>query len=127
MSRDSVGRLFAAAMFAAGAQSAFAQGIADPTLPPAGFSAGENAEEAVRGPVLQSIMIRPHSRSAIISGERVTLGGNYGNARVAAIRETEVVLRSNSGTETLRLYPDVQMKPSKSAGRPALKPRRERN
>jgi hypothetical protein len=72
-------------------------------------------------------MIAPHSRSAIISGERVTLGGSYGNARVTAIRDNEVVLRSNSGTEVLRLYPEVQMKPSRSAGRAALRPRRERN
>ena len=127
MSRHPVARFCAAALLAAAQHAAFAQGIADPTLPPPGFSTSENAEEAVRGPVLQSIMIRPHSRSAIISGERVTLGGNYGNARVTAIRETEVVLRSNSGTEVLRLYPDVHMKPSQSAGRRTLKPRRERN
>ena len=127
MSRERVVCLCAASLLAAAHQIAFAQGIADPTLPPPAFATGENAEEAVRGPVLQSIMIRPHSRSAIISGERVTLGSKIGNSRVAAIRDSEVVLRSNSGTEVLRLYPDVHMKPSKSAGRRALKPRRERN
>jgi hypothetical protein len=72
-------------------------------------------------------MIRPHNRSAIISGQRVELGGRYGDARVAAISESEVVLRSNGGTDVLRLYPDVHMKKPNGAAATARKPARERN
>jgi hypothetical protein len=72
-------------------------------------------------------MITPRGRSAIISGQRVELGGRVGDARVAAIRENEVVLRSSSGSDVLKLYPDVQMKRAQSAGRTMRKPPRERN
>jgi MSHA biogenesis protein MshK len=107
--------------------AAFSQGMVDPTRPPAALSGPEITEDAVRGPVLQSIMIGPHSRWAVISGQRVELGGRYGDARVAAISENEVILRSNSGTDVLRLYPDVYMKTPKGAGRTVRKPPLERN
>jgi len=114
-------------LLAGARQFAYAQGMTDPTRPPPGVLQGENAEEAVRKPVLQSIMIGPRGRSAIINGQRVELGSRYGDARVDAISETTVVLRSKGGTEVLRLYPDVDMKTDK---RPAQAPRkvpRERN
>ena len=105
---------------------ASAQEITDPTRPPPGILSGEGIEEAVRGPVLQSIIIRPQRRFAIISGERVEVGSRIaGGARVTAIRETEVVLRSETGTEVLKLYPDVHMKTAQSAARTVRK--RSRN
>ena len=57
----------------------------------------------------------PRFHTAIIGGEMVKLGGKYGDARVIKITESEVVLRSATGTETLRMYPDVTMKPIKPA------------
>jgi hypothetical protein len=113
--------------FAAAPYGGYAQGIVDPTRPPGILAGPENADDAVRGPVLQSIMIKPNARSAIISGQRVELGGKYGDARVTAIGENEVVLRSENGTDVLKLYPDVHMKTAKGAVRTARKPRRERN
>jgi MSHA biogenesis protein MshK len=92
--------------------AAAAQGIIDPTRPPAAVSSGAAGDPGAAAlPVLHSIKISPTERSAIIGGETVRQGGKYGDARVIRISENEVVLRSAAGTETLRLYPDVTIKP----------------
>jgi MSHA biogenesis protein MshK len=70
-------------------------------------SSADNEPEQVRAPVLQSVLITPTHRAAIINGQRVELGGRYGEARVLKITETEVVLRSVAGTEVLKMYPNV--------------------
>jgi MSHA biogenesis protein MshK len=118
----------AAATVALMADAADAQLNNDPTRPPAAvLSATPGGDVQSGGPLLQSVMITPTERSAIIGGERVKQGGKYGDARVVKITETEVVLRSSTGTETLRLYPGVEMKPAVAvppAGRkPAAKKR----
>jgi MSHA biogenesis protein MshK len=92
------------------------QVLNDPTRPPPGIYSNEAAgSAAVSEPVLQSVMISPTERSAIIGGKTVKLGAVVGDARVIKITESEVVLRSASGTETLRMYPDVGIKPIASA------------
>ena len=80
--------------------------LPDPTRPPA--SIASETTDAPRRPVLQSIIIKGNSRAAIIDGERVELHGKFREARVARITESEVVLRSASGVETLKMYPDVE-------------------
>ena len=79
--------------------------LPDPTRPPV-VAAGESGEP--RRPVVQSIIIRGASRAAIIDGERVELNGKFRDAQVARITESEVVLRSPGGVETLKMYPDVE-------------------
>ena len=92
--------------------SAWGQGISDPTRPPAALSAVASAESgAAPAPVLSSIKITPTEKTAVIGGETVRLGGRYGDARVIKITDSEVVLRTSAGTETLRLYPDVDIRP----------------
>jgi MSHA biogenesis protein MshK len=67
-----------------------------------------NAENApARVPVLQSVIITRGHRAAIINGQRVELGGQFADARVVRITETEVVLRSPAGAEVLKMYPNV--------------------
>jgi MSHA biogenesis protein MshK len=107
----------------AGAAPVGAQGIADPTRPPAALSpaqTGDAGEPAL--PVLHSIKISPTERSAIIGSETVRQGGRFGDARVIKITENEVVLRSAAGTEILRLYPDVNIKPVVSEPAVSKKP-----
>ena len=87
-----------------------AQAMTDPTRPPRAVAAVEGEPEQAKGPVLQSVMIRPNRRSAIIDGERVEAGGRFGDAQVLRISETEVVLRYGDRTETLKMYPDVEKK-----------------
>lgn len=95
----------------AGAQ----QIMIDPTRPPTGVLNGEGVAN-YGGPMLQSVIVTPAGRVAIISGERVKQGDTYGGARVVSITETEVVLRSDSGTETLRLYPSVNIRKAAAGG-----------
>lgn len=92
---------------------AHAQVLTDPTRPPAEAYLGTMAESgsAPAAAVLQSVMISSTERSAIIGGEWIKLGGKYHDARVVKITESEVVLQSANGSEILRMYPDVSMKP----------------
>ena len=108
---------------------AAAQVLNDPTRPPAGLAPADAAATgALATPRLQSVMITPSERFAIIGGERIKLGGKYGEAEVIGITETEVTLRSASGTETLRMYPEVGIKRIEAAtptatGKPVKKRR----
>jgi MSHA biogenesis protein MshK len=108
------------------AADAAAQIMDDPTRPPVGMLAPD-AGTVSADPVLQSVMITPSGRSAIIGGERVRLGGKYGEARVISITESEVVLRSTNGTETLRMYPDITMKRVESAPPANARPAKKRS
>ncbi len=106
-------RLFRALQFCALAilSPAIAQVLTDPTRPPAGVVPAAPGEPgAAANPLLQSVKISGSEKSAIIGGETVKLGGKYGDARVIKITESAVVLRSANGTETLRMYPDVNIK-----------------
>ena len=100
-----------------------AQILNDPTRPPAALNAPDAVDgAAARGPMLQSVKISRTERSAIISGEMVKLGAKYGEARVVRITENEVVLRSANGTEILRMYPGVEIKPVVPASSARLSP-----
>jgi hypothetical protein len=71
-------RLHLAIVLCALAGSAQAQALADPTRPPSGFNlaaSGVNpAVVAIAPLVLESVLIHPDARLAIISGERLLLG-----------------------------------------------------
>jgi MSHA biogenesis protein MshK len=98
--------------------SGTAQTINDPTRPPGAVSSADTQPEQARAPVLQSVLITPTHRAAIINGQRVELGGRYGEARVLKITETEVVLRSVTGTEVLKMYPNVDKAPKGAESAP---------
>ncbi len=107
---------FAVAALALGCFSAaWAQALPDPTRPPAAWLAAQpKAAGAPSGadvesvPQLQSLLIGPSRRYAIIDGQLVGVGDMFNDARVVAVRSTEVVLRSERGTQTLKLFPDVE-------------------
>jgi len=58
--------------------------------------------------VLQSVIISEASRSAIISGQHIMLGGKIGPARLVKVSEAAVVLLTGGSRRTLKLFPDVQ-------------------
>jgi MSHA biogenesis protein MshK len=92
--------------------SVLAQGLDDPTRPPAAFHAvrGKAAGEtsgAAQGLVLQSVIITQAGRSAIISGQHVAVGAKIGNARLIKVADSEVVLLAGSERRTLKLFPGV--------------------
>jgi MSHA biogenesis protein MshK len=114
-SKCAAGALLVVAVLTAWPLAGRSQVLNDPTRPPPGVYSNEAAGSAASAPVLQSVMITPTERSAIIAGKTVRLGGTFGEARIIKITEGEVVLRSASGTETLRMYPDVSLKPVEPA------------
>ena len=69
------------------------------------------------GLVLQSVLIFPDARSAIISGEHVLLGQKVGRLRLVKVTENEVVLLNGDERRTLKLFPGVDKRPTASTGR----------
>jgi MSHA biogenesis protein MshK len=88
----------------------FAQNLPDPTKPPAGLLQSEVGVETPSGPVLQSILISPHRKIAIIDGQTVQLNGKFGNQTLVRMTESEVVLKSGRQLQTLSLHPDFSKK-----------------
>ena len=89
--------------------------FADPTQPPV-FRESE-AVPLLAGPRVESILIAPDRRLAVIDGQQVTVGGRVGGNAVVRITETEVVVRGADGEQTLRLYPELVRKPAGAAKR----------
>ena len=85
--------------------------LADPTRPADASSfmtsAGPQDAGAPAGPRLQSVLISPDRKLAIIDGETVALGGKLGDATLVRITETDVTLRRGAEVTTLELYPGV--------------------
>jgi MSHA biogenesis protein MshK len=96
-----IATVFALAWVGAGQCAPFA----DPTRPPNLAPASEAA--VAGGPRLESVLIAPDRRIAIISGQRVQMGDRFGGGHVVRITDTEVVIRSGQATQTLRLFPEV--------------------
>ncbi len=101
-------------------QIAAADSLPDPTRPAIDLSAGTGgavetapAEAAPQG--LQSIIISPQYRAAIINGETVRLGGRSGDSRLVEVREGSVVLQNAQGRRVLELFPRVNIKMNEGA------------
>jgi MSHA biogenesis protein MshK len=103
------------ALLAPGASVA-AQVMNDPTRPPPGYDAGEpDAGDAGGGIMLQTVLITPTQKAAIINGVLVRLGEKYGDAVLIAVAENEVVLRSGGARQVLKLHPAVNKRESGAA------------
>jgi MSHA biogenesis protein MshK len=93
----------------AAASSAFAQGLSDPTRPPSDSASVQNPpDQASR---LQSVLISPGRKLAVIDGLTVTVGERVGDARVVAISPAQVVLQRGGAYQTLKLHPGIEKKP----------------
>lgn len=94
---------------AACCQAGVVLAAADPTQPPAGFTAESAGAEVVdTGPRLQSVVLpRQGKPTAVISGQTVRLGERYGDSRLVRISENEVVLDGPQGVQRLSLTPEV--------------------
>jgi len=92
---------------------AAAQTLRDPTRPPINFGRTGEGGTVSRSRdaewVLQSVLLSPERRYAIINGELLGLGGSVAGAELVAIREVEVTLRTGGALRTVRLFPDVDM------------------
>lgn len=95
---------------------AFAQALVDPTRPPASLGAepAGNGQAVPAGPVLQSVLISPRRKEAIISGQAVKVGDKVGEATVVRIAEDQVLLRRGKEIETLKLFPNIEKRSTPS-------------
>lgn len=111
-------RSFACALIAAltSAAAAAQARLPDPTRPPqrapAADEPAKTAEQGATrsGPRLQSILISPQRKLAVIDGRTVPLGGEVNGAKLVAITEGGVTLRRDGQSQTLRLNPGVEKK-----------------
>ena len=78
-------------------------GVPDPTRPAIAPRVVADAAAPVAVLVLQSTLVSPSQRSAIINGQRYRLGDAVGDARLEAIGPGWVRLRSPTGSTELRL------------------------
>ena len=88
--------------------------LTDPTRPP-NVSTTSAEIVFVEGPRLQSVLISPTRRAAVISGTTVAVGGKFGDARVESISESAVVLRFADRRETLQLLPSTDKRERRAA------------
>jgi MSHA biogenesis protein MshK len=87
--------------------------LSDPTRPPNVLAgAARDASQPVETPAqrLQSVLISPHRRLAVIDGRTVPLGGKVDGATLVQIAETHVTLKRGDELKTLELYPGVERK-----------------
>jgi MSHA biogenesis protein MshK len=92
------------------ASDALAEELRDPTRPPTMALSGGLEQVDKGAPILQSVLIGPERRSAIIDGQVFQVGARVGDARLERIEEDRVVLRSGANFTTLPLFPVVNMK-----------------
>lgn len=97
------------------AMPSVAQALADPTRPPNAAGAPVDVSgSAASSPVLQSILLSPNRRLALIDGRTVQVGDRVGDARVVAIDVDSVKLRGGGGVTVMKLLPEVRKSRSKS-------------
>jgi MSHA biogenesis protein MshK len=96
--------------------------LPDPTRPAVDLGGGQGgaateAEMSAQRPKegLQTIIIAPGHRLAVINGQTVPLGGSYAGAKLVEIREDSVVLQGAQGTKIMELFPKVNIRKNKSA------------
>lgn len=90
-----------------------AEALIDPTKPPAEISAPPAQAGRVATPEgdrLQSIIISPTRRAAIINGQTVELGAKHGEAKLVEVNESGVALQGAQGRQVLTLFPGVEIK-----------------
>ena len=103
------------------ASTTFAQALRDPTRPPAGSAKSAAGKAGQSGWILQSVLISPGRRYAIINGEVVAIGGSIAGAELVAIAAERVTLRTQEGLRVIQLLPDVTRLGAADAGTGATK------
>ncbi len=98
--------ILAALICVVAASASTAQALRDPTRPAVGAKACAVRIEK-SGWILQSVLISPERRYAIINDEVVPLGGSIAGAELIAIAEERVTLRTQDGLRIIHLFPDV--------------------
>lgn len=95
-------------LFLLSAGICYSQELKDPTRPAnLGVGPGGSGTDL---PVLQSVLIAPDRKFAIIDGKTVRLNGKFGDQVLVKLTETEATLKRGKVLQTLKLFPDVEKK-----------------
>src|SRR2546430_3271508 len=85
------------------------QALVDPMRPAdARQDAGPVASQAATS--LQGVVVSPQRKLALINGAIVPMGGAIRDARLVDVTESSALLKKNSRTEVLRMYPRIEKK-----------------
>ncbi len=120
-------------LWCAAAPAAAQEFLSDPTKPAVEMSpaaSGASAASAMPGaavqPVpqegLQSVIISPQHRAAVINGQTVELGGKVGDATLLEVRESSVVLGNAQGKRVMELFPGVRIVKTAAPVQSVVKP-----
>lgn len=85
--------------------------FSDPTQPMGHVVTPHAAPSRPSGPVLQSTLVSPQRRLAVISGKQVRVGDTVNGAVVTEISQYEVRIRQGGRETTLRLLPKLNKEP----------------
>jgi MSHA biogenesis protein MshK len=78
-----------------------ADALKDPTQPPAALDTNADnntAESIAANRTLQSVMLGPQYKAAIINGQKVFLGNKFEQSTLIKLNENSAVLRNQDGT-----------------------------
>jgi MSHA biogenesis protein MshK len=95
--------------------NAYGAPFGDPFRPPREVEAPIAGASAPTAPRLESVLIAPDRRIAVINGQQYSEGSTFGEGRVLRISETEVLIRRAGRDEALKLYPQELKRASGSA------------
>ncbi|TXI90267.1 MAG: MSHA biogenesis protein MshK [Burkholderiaceae bacterium] len=85
-----------------------AQEFKDPTRPAISTNQQAGESELEHVPVLQSILISPTRKFAVIDGKTVRLHAKFGDQVLVKLSETEAVLKRGREVQVLKLFPGVE-------------------
>ena len=88
--------------------------FADPTRPPSTSDAAPAGTSDA--PRLESVLIAPDRKIAVINGQQVVVGARIPAGEVVRISETEVVIQGAAGQQTLRLVPEMRQPAASKKG-----------
>jgi MSHA biogenesis protein MshK len=96
-----------------------AQSLRDPTRPPGGAAAktasAKKGSRARSEMILQTVLISNERKTAVISGQVVSVGDRISGYKLVEINESEVILKGTKGKRKLRLFPGVSKTKSRVA------------
>jgi MSHA biogenesis protein MshK len=100
----------------ASASMTVAQTLRDPTRPAGASTRSTAGKPEQSGWILQSVLISPERRYAIINGEVVRIGGSVAGAELISVAAERVTLRTPEGLRVISLFPDVTRVSAAEAG-----------
>jgi len=119
-----------AVLLLCGSRFVTADPLPDPTRPSIDLSSGTGGAGGAADVVpvevvpqgLQSVIISPQYRAAIINGETVSLGGKFGDSRLVEVRESSVVLQNAQGRRVMELFPKVSIRKNEAVQQESREP-----